>query len=167
MRSTTMWCVRTHELAILHMRAKLLTKRKVYLRETVPSLRGGRVVVACLSWTLTTLSSATQTPSWRRQGKAPPAGTKSPLIWRFLSSRTRRSPTGTVCITYALTLIQGRHVRVLLPVRRRMRGLRRGKKVGTGIRQSRTPRLDLLPSWRRQGNAPPAGTDFALIMQNP
>ena len=45
MRSTTVWCARTHELAILHMQAKLLTKRKVYLRETVPSLRGGRVVV--------------------------------------------------------------------------------------------------------------------------
>ena len=44
MRSTTVWCARTHELAILHMHAKLLTKRKVYLRETVPSLRGGRVV---------------------------------------------------------------------------------------------------------------------------
>ena len=43
MRSTTVWCARTHELAILHMHAKLLTKRKVYLRETVPR-RGGRVV---------------------------------------------------------------------------------------------------------------------------
>ena len=44
MRITTVWCARTHELAILHMQAKLLTKRKVYLRETVPTLRGGRVV---------------------------------------------------------------------------------------------------------------------------
>ena len=45
MRITTVWCARTHELAILHMHAKLLTKRKVYLRETATSLRGGRVVV--------------------------------------------------------------------------------------------------------------------------
>ena len=29
--------------------------------------------------------------------------TKLPLIWQFLSSRIRRSPTGAVCITYALT----------------------------------------------------------------
>ena len=31
-------------------------------------------------------SQARLPPSWRRQGKAPPAGTKSPLIWRFFSS---------------------------------------------------------------------------------
>ena len=31
--------------------------------------------------------------------------TKLPLIWQFLSSRIRRSPTGTIGITYALTRI--------------------------------------------------------------
>ena len=134
MRSTTVWCARTHELAILHMQAKLLTARRAAAHERSRSNArstcvrrcqaceaGGLLCLSATNFDNPSVTACAAPPSWRRQGRAPPSGTKSPLIWRFLSSRIRRSPAGAVCITYALTLAQGRLIRVIMPLRQRMR----------------------------------------------